>query len=71
MIEVKAHPKAKSNRVEERSPGRFEIWTTAAPDRGAANDAIIRQLAAHLGIAPARLTLKRGATSRAKFFRLD
>ena len=68
MIEVKAHPKAKRNRVEERAPGRYEIWTTAAPDRGAANEAITRLLADHLGIAPARLTLRRGATARAKFF---
>jgi uncharacterized protein YggU (UPF0235/DUF167 family) len=68
---VQAHPKAKHERLEMDGTGGFKIWTTAPADKGAANAAITKLLAKELGVAPSRLTLKRGATSRQKVFELD
>lgn len=70
MIEVRANPKARLDKVEERPEGGYTVWTTAAPDKGAANAAVARLLARHLGVAPSRLVLRRGATSRNKLFEL-
>ena len=38
---------------------------------GAANDACVRAIAAHYGVAPARVTLVHGARSRTKLFEID
>ncbi|WP_084192855.1 DUF167 domain-containing protein [Vannielia litorea] len=47
------------------------VTTTASPEGGKANVAVRRNLAHALGVAPTRLTLVSGATSRDKQFRLD
>lgn len=70
-IEVKAHPRAKHDRIEPDGKGGYKVWTTAPADKGAANAAIAKLLAKQLGVAPSRLTLKRGATSRLKLFELQ
>ena len=44
---------------------------TAPPENGKANAATRSLLAAAMGVAPSRLTLKRGATSRDKVFVYD
>lgn len=68
LIKVRVHPKAKQERIEPLGPGTFEVWTTAPPDKGKANDAVRKLLSEHLGIAPSRLSLVRGHTSREKYF---
>ncbi len=68
LVNVKVNPKARINRVEEDGAGGYTVWTTAAPDKGQANDAVARALAAHLGISRSSIVLKRGATSRKKVF---
>ena len=68
-FEIRATPKARRNAVENGDPIR--IWVTAPPDDGKANAAIRKLLAKSLGVAPTRLTLKRGAAARDKVFQLD
>jgi len=51
--------------------GMIHIATTAPAEDGKANRAARRTLAHALGVAPTRLTLVSGATSRTKRFRLD
>lgn len=67
---VKVTPKARRNTVDAAGPV-LRIHVTAPPDKGKANDAVVRLLADALGVAKSRLTLIRGATSREKRFRLD
>lgn len=59
-------------RVEalEISGGRLLAKVRAKPEDGKANDAVLALLAAALGLAPSRLALLRGATSREKQFRI-
>jgi len=72
-IEVRATPKARRNAVEpgDTPDAPLRVWVTAAPEDGKANEAIRKLLAKALGVAPGRLTLVRGATSRDKAFQLD
>jgi hypothetical protein len=60
-------------RVEalEISEGRLLAKVRAKPEGGKANDAVRELLAAALGLAPSRLELLRGATSREKQFRIE
>jgi hypothetical protein len=70
-FEVKVHPKARLEKVEADGAGGFKVWTTAPADRGAANAAVGKILAKHLGVPPSRVTLVRGGTSRNKLFEVD
>jgi hypothetical protein len=69
-IEVKVHPKARHEKIEPDGAGGFRVWTTAPPDKGAANEAVARILAKHLRLAPSRVTVVRGAASRNKLFEI-
>lgn len=51
--------------------GRLQAKVRAKPEDGKANAAVIALLSAALAIAPSRITLLRGATSREKQFRID
>ena len=53
------------------SDGRLQAKVRAKPEDGKANAAVIALLAAALAIAPSRITLLRGATSREKQFRIE
>ena len=50
--------------------GRLSVKVRAKPQDGAANDAVLSLLAGALGVAPSRLRLLRGATSRDKLVQL-
>lgn len=68
QIIVHAHPKSKKPRILEREPGVFDIYVAEAATDGKANEAITKELAGYLGVAPSLLTLKRGHTSKVKYF---
>jgi hypothetical protein len=69
LLSVRATPRAKRTAIAPGDPVR--IWVTAPADKGKANDAVRIVLAKAMGIAPSRLTLKRGAASRDKQFQVD
>jgi uncharacterized protein len=68
-IAVRVTPRGGREGIEHGTPLRIRV--TAPPEDGKANDAVRRLLARALAVAPTRLTLIRGATSRDKVFRLD
>lgn len=51
--------------------GELRVKVRAAPADGAANAALLRTIAAAVGVAPSRLQLVRGATSRTKIVSID
>ncbi len=67
---MRVQPKARRNEIVEQPDGGWRVRVTAAPEGGAANRAVIALLADALGVAPSRLELVRGATSRDKLFRV-
>lgn len=69
-LAVRVTPGARSEAVTIED-GRVLVKVRAKPQDGAANDAVIRLLAHALGIAPSRVEMLRGATSREKLFRVE
>jgi uncharacterized protein YggU (UPF0235/DUF167 family) len=51
--------------------GELLVKVRAAPADGAANSAVLRTIAAVLDVAPSRLQLVRGATSRTKVVAIE
>ncbi len=75
-IAIRLTPRASSDRVGEprlQADGTLvlAVYVTAPPDRNRANEAMIRLLAKHFGVAPSRLSILRGQTSRNKLLRID
>lgn len=66
LINVKVNPKARLNKVEDDGSQGLIVWTTAPPDKGAANEAVVKAVAGHLGVKPSQVRLVRGATNRRK-----
>ncbi|MGI9260409.1 MAG: DUF167 domain-containing protein [Woeseiaceae bacterium] len=70
-IRVKVQPRSSQRSIGVVENGRIRIRTTAAPADGKANQDVARQLADAFGVAPTRITLLKGTTSRLKTFRVD
>jgi uncharacterized protein YggU (UPF0235/DUF167 family) len=68
-LAVKVTPGARQEALAIED-GRLLAKVRAKPEDGKANDAVRELLAAALGMAPSRLELLRGATSREKLFRV-
>lgn len=68
-LAVRVTPGARSEGLEIAG-GKLFAKVRAKPQDGKANDAVRDLLAAALGVAPSRLELLRGATSREKLFRV-
>ena len=66
---VRVTPGAKVETLEI-AEGKLLAKVRAKPQDGKANDAVRELLAAALGLAPSRLELLRGATSREKQFKI-
>jgi len=66
-IPVRVTPKAARISLT-RDGDTLRATVTVAPENGKANDATRTLIATAMGVAPSRLTLKRGATSRNKLF---
>lgn len=64
-------PRAARNRVLGLQNDRLVLQLQAPPVDGAANAALLRFLAAQLGVPPSRVELVRGSTSRHKWIRVE
>ncbi len=67
---LRVTPNARSAGVEFRE-GIIHIRVTVVPENGKANAAVLKALAAILGVAKTRLTLLTGSTGRNKRVRVD
>jgi uncharacterized protein YggU (UPF0235/DUF167 family) len=68
-LALRVTPGARSESIAIED-GRLLLKVRAKPQDGAANDAVLSLLAGALGVAPSRLRLLRGATSRDKLVQL-
>jgi len=69
-IAVRVAPGASRNAVAH-AEGGLKVQVTQVAEGGKATEAVRKLLAQALGIAPSRLVLVRGATSRDKLFRVE
>ena len=70
-ISIKTHPKSKKIEVLQKDAVHYEVWVREAPDKGKANQAVIKALSGHLGVAPSRLTIISGHASRNKIIEIE
>jgi uncharacterized protein (TIGR00251 family) len=70
-ISVKTHPKSKKIAVLQKSADHYEVWVRQAPDKGKANQAVIKTLSDHLGVPPSRITISSGHASRNKTIEIE
>lgn len=65
-IEVQAKPGAREERVEKIDDMHYSVAVKEPPVHGRANAAILRALAEYFGLAPSRVRIISGHTSRRK-----
>lgn len=70
VFTLRVTPKARRNSIVADGDV-LRIHTTAPPQDGRANKAVLKALAKALGVAPSRLSLVRGDSGRDKLVRLD
>lgn len=66
VIPIKVIPKSHRNEVLGWEQEELKVRITAAPEKGAANETLIRFLAKFFSIASSRITLLYGSSSRHK-----
>ena len=69
-IFVKAKPLAKEEKVEKIDEANFVVWVKEPPKNGKANKAIAKALALHFNVAPSRVNLVSGFSSKKKVFEI-
>ncbi|GIW05288.1 MAG: UPF0235 protein [Dehalococcoidia bacterium] len=65
-ITVRAKPRARQPKVEQRDETHFVVAVREPPEDGRANAAIVKALAAHFGVAPAQVTIVAGHAGKTK-----
>jgi uncharacterized protein len=68
VLTVRAQPGARKNALLGEHAGALKVAVTAPPERGKANEAIVRVLADALGCKASQIELLGGLASRAKRF---
>ena len=69
-FKVRVTPHAKQNKVVE-SDGVLRVYTTTAPEKGRANEAVVELLAKYFGVAKSNIKISKGLTSREKFITIE
>ena len=73
-MKISVHLKSNSRHREEVVPnddGSLTVYTKAPAIEGRANAAAVKLLAKHFGVAPSKVKLLRGASSKYKLFDID
>ena len=73
-MKISTHLKPNSRHREEvvaNDNGSLTVYTKAPAIEGWANLAAVKLLAKHFGVAPSKVKLVRGATSKYKVFEID
>ncbi len=70
-VTVKVSAGARTEKIEEISPGIFKIRVQAPPEKGKANKRIIEMLAEHYNVSVTSVILTAGSISRDKKLLID
>ena len=65
-IKVKLHPQAGRNSIDGIQEGKLKVNVTSPPEKGKANEALLKLLSRILGIAKSNIEIVSGETSREK-----
>lgn len=67
---VRVKARAKQDRVEKIAEGQYKVWVKAVPERGKANEAVIKTLSEYLGLPRSQISLVSGQTSSQKILQI-
>ena len=70
-LDIHVQPRASRNSVEVAAYGTVKVRVTAPPDKGKANDAVVKLLAKRLGVSKSAVRIVRGHTSRNKVVQVE
>jgi uncharacterized protein len=70
-LAVRVQARARRDEIAGERAGSLLVRVTAPPVEGKANAAVCRLLAQRLGLAPGRIAVVRGASSRDKLIEID
>ena len=70
-VEVRVQPKARRNAIDVLPTGGIRVAVTAPPDRGQANDAVVRLLARGLHVPKSAVRIVRGGRTRYKLIEVE
>jgi len=65
-LTITVHPNSSQNKIKEITDLVFEVWLTATPIKGKANELLIKLLAKHFKTAKSNIQIKSGKTARDK-----
>ena len=68
---VKVKPKAKVAKIEKIDSEHFVVAVCEPPEKGLANEAVERALAAYFNVSRSRILIVAGRTSREKVIEID
>lgn len=68
ILTVHVKPRAKEDKLEWVDENTVKVWVRAIPEKGQANQAVLRLLAVHFNLSPSLIRLVRGTTTRIKQF---
>jgi len=69
-LRVRFHPDARRTEIVGMRDGALVVRVQAPPIDGRANDALCRLVAKHVGLAPSKVAVRRGAGARDKLLEL-
>ena len=67
-IKTKVTPKASENKVTKIDDENFQVKVTSVPEKGKANEIVIKLLSKYFKTAKSNIQLTKGETSREKTF---
>jgi len=70
-IFVKVKPKAREEKVIKLSDTNFKVWVKEAPEKGRANNAVLKVLADYFGTSQSNIKIISGSTSKLKVIEIE
>lgn len=71
IIKVHVRTHAHEDRIEEIDVDEYKLWTTAIPEKGEANEAVIELLADFFSVPPSKIHIRSGNKSTHKLIEIE
>jgi len=71
LLPVRAQPKSSKNQIDGIHDGRLKVCVTQAPEKGKANQALLKVIKKGLKLKRSQIELHKGETTTLKVFRIS
>ena len=65
-IYARVIPKSSRNKIERLNDGSYKVWVVVVPEKGKANQVVIKLLAKHFKVSKSQIEIVGGKTARVK-----